>query len=425
MNRVLTITVNDLRVFFADRGNLISLLALPIVFTLVLGFVGSAGDSGPPRIRIDLLDEDSSPASLAFAGALRATNALFYLCPADDTPGTATDCRLESQSLVRDLAIERVRGGQSAGLVIIPVGYAAMLAEFEPVALEYFTLAGGTTGDIVRAGLDAVVRQSNGGMVAAQVALGLVDRLSEGMNPAPFAEEAARTGLAADVQVRMQQYLSAEPLRIELTQASIAETDISPTLQGFGQSVPGQGALFTMFTVLGALGLLVKERKQWTLQRLVVLPMQRGQILAGKILAYFSLGMLQYGVVFAVGLLVGTTFGRDPLAIVLVIATFVLCITSLAFALGTLVKSEEQANGISLLLSLTLAPLGGAWWPLEITPQFMQVIGHLSPVAWAMDAFHKLIFNGGTLVNILPELGVLLLFVLVFFAIGIRGFKYE
>lgn len=135
--------------------------------------------------------------------------------------------------------------------------------------------------------------------------------------------------------------------------------------------------------------------------------------------------MLQYGVVFAVGLLVGATFGRDPFAIVLVMATFVLCITSLTFALGTLVKSEEQANGIALLLSLTLAPLDGTWWPLEITPQFMQVIGHLSPVAWAMDAFHKLIFNGGTLVNVLPELGVLLFFVLVFFVIGIRGFKYE
>ena len=38
MRSVLPIAVNDLRIFFASRGNVIGLLVLPIAFTLLLGF---------------------------------------------------------------------------------------------------------------------------------------------------------------------------------------------------------------------------------------------------------------------------------------------------------------------------------------------------------------------------------------------------
>jgi len=93
--------------------------------------------------------------------------------------------------------------------------------------------------------------------------------------------------------------------------------------------------------------------------------------------------------------------------------------------LATRVTSEGQANGLRNLIGLTLAPLGGAWWPLEIVPDFMQRIGHLSPVAWAMDGFQDLIFNQGTLMDVLPEIGVLLAIALLLFGIGIRGFRVQ
>jgi len=42
-----------------------------------------------------------------------------------------------------------------------------------------------------------------------------------------------------------------------------------------------------------------------------------------------------------------------------------------------------------------------------------------------MDGFHKLIFNGASFVDILPEIGILLAIALVFFGIGIRGFRIQ
>ena len=196
-------------------------------------------------------------------------------------------------------------------------------------------------------------------------------------------------------------------------------------MNGFNQSAPGMGSLYVMFTVLGGMAVLLRERRQWTLQRLLALPLSRAQILGAKIGVYFSLGMIQYFIVFAVGAALGMDFGASPAAILAVMAAFVLCITALTFALAPWITSEGQARGFVLLLSLSLAPLGGAWWPLEIVPQFMQTIGHLSPVAWAMDAFQDLIWYNGGFPDVLPEIGVLLAAAAVLFAIGIRSFKYE
>src|SRR5690606_41999788 len=61
---------------------------------------------------------------------------------------------------------------------------------------------------------------------------------------------------------------------------------------------------------------------------------------------------------------------------------------STLFPYTTLFRSSQ-------LLGLTFASLGGAWWPLEIVPRYMQQIGHLSPIAWAMDAFRDLLFYQG------------------------------
>jgi ABC-2 type transport system permease protein len=154
------------------------------------------------------------------------------------------------------------------------------------------------------------------------------------------------------------------------------------------------------------------------------MPVRRGQVLGSKMLTYFALGMLQFAVVFAVGLAVGLDFGPSPLLLLPVTAAFALCCTGLTFAIAPALTSERQASVVAQLLALTLAPLGGAWWPLEVVPRFMQLLGRLSPVAWAMDAFRDLIFYGGGWAAILPEIGVLLAATVLLFGLGIRRFRY-
>ncbi|MEZ4863808.1 MAG: ABC transporter permease [Caldilineaceae bacterium] len=418
MNAVITIALNTLRVFFASRGNLIGLVLLPIALTVLIGW--DFGGGGPTRLRVDLLDLDQSALSAQLLADLHEANATLVFCPQEND--TEDFCQLEGAVLDRELGIARAQREITDALVVIPTGYGAAITTAQPLQLDVYTTADPSTPGPVLQTLNSVLQATNSAVVAGQVGARFLTILQGVLRLEPT--DSPGSPLTAAVFADAERRLRARPELVRFVTTS-AEPAGSTLQQRFGQSVPGMGSMYVMFTVLGGMATLLRERQQWTLQRLAVLPITRAQILGGKILAYFSLGMLQYFVVFAVGLVVGIDFGRDPLALLLIMAAFVLCVTALAFALATRVQSEGQANGLQNLLGLTLAPLGGAWWPLEIVPRFMQQIGHLSPVAWAMDAFHALLFNQGTLDGVLPQMGVLVGAAALLFIIGVRGFRVE
>lgn len=422
MRYVFEIALNGLRVYFADRENVVGLLVLPIVFTLVLGLANPGGGSPDSvRVRVDLLDQDNSPQSAQLIQALRQTNPALYFCPADDS--TELACQLPSDAdgtLSQAQAIERVRTRDTNALIVIPEGYGAQLQALQNTRLSYYSLADMTSGDPVETALNSALTRINASLTAARVAQGVAQSAFE--QPL-FADTAAEQTFVQGVVVRAENLLAQNPVQLD-AQSSTGQV-ISATTAGFGQSVPGMGSMYVMFTVFTAILILPRERKAWTLQRVASMPITRWQLLGGKILTYVILGMMQYAVVFAVGFVVGMSFGTAPLAILLTMIAFTLCSTALAFALATRIKTEQQANGISLLLALTLAPLGGAWWPLTIVPPFMQVLGAFSPVLWAMRSFQEVIFNQAGLLDVAPYLLVLGVASAVLFAIAVRGFKVE
>ncbi len=420
MNALLTITLNDLRIFFAERGNLVGLIALPLAFTLVLGWAFGGGDDGPVRVRVDIVDLDDTPQSATLVDEIRAANETLLLCPFDND---ADDfCRLGDEALTQARAIERARSEVSTALLVIPAGYGDALRNFSPAQLEFYATGDVTLPNAVEQTIEAVLQQVNTASLTAATSGALLDALAAqtGLSPliGGFRDDLVRR-IYEDAHIRLEGRPDA--VRYTLTRG---QDDTVQVDQGFGQSVPGMGAMYVMFTVLGGMAVLLRERNQWTLQRLVALPLSRAQILGGKVLTYFTLGMIQFLVVFAVGLIVGLDFGDSPLLILLVMIAFTLCVTGLAFAIAPHVQSEAQADGIARLLALSLAPLGGAWWPLEIVPDFMRTVSYISPVSWAMNAFHDLMWFNRGFVDVLPEIGVLVAAGAIFFALGVRRFRY-
>ena len=423
MRSILTIILNDLNIFFAQRGNLVGLLVIPVLLTLVVGWsIGLMGGSGPTRLRVDLIDHDKTDLSAVLIEELRSANDVLVLCPLDNE---ADDfCRLGEEPLQLERAIERARSGSTSALIVIPAGYAAALEGFERINIDYYSLSDPLQPSPVLQSLNAVLQRAGSASITTGVAGALLDNLTVAIDLPPLDNE-TRDGILRSIYLRSQEMLTEQPAPVRFRVADADSDGDDGSANGFNQSGPGMGSLYVMFTVLGGMAVLLRERRQWTLQRLMALPLSRAQILAAKIGVYFTLGMIQYFIVFAVGAAAGMDFGSDPPALLAVMAAFVLCITALAFALAPWIKSEGQARGLVLLLSLSLAPLGGAWWPLEIVPEFMRTLGHLSPVAWAMNAFQDLIWYNGGFTDVLPEIGVLLAAAAVLFIFGIRSFKYE
>ncbi len=423
MRSILTIILNDLKIFFSQRANLPGLLIIPVLLTLVIGWsLGQIGGGGPTRLRVDLIDLDQTSMSAKLIEDLRSANDAIVLCPLDND---AEDfCRLREEPLQLERAIERARTGRTSALIVIPAGFAAALEEFEIFSVDYYSLSDPMQPGPVLQSLNAVLQRASTASMTTGVAAALLTNLTAAFELPPLETETL-DGFLGALYLRSQEMLTEQPAPVRFRVADAESASEDGSMNGFNQSAPGMGSLYVMFTVLGGMAVLLRERSQWTLQRLMALPLSRAQILGAKIGVYFSLGMIQYFIVFAVGAALGMDFGSSPAALLAVMAAFVLCITALTFALAPWIKSEGQARGLVLLLSLSLAPLGGAWWPLEIVPEFMQTLGHLSPVAWAMDGFHDLIWYNGGFIDVLPEIGVLISASVVLFAIGIRRFKYE
>lgn len=420
MNKILSIALNDLRVFFREKGQLIGLIVIPVVFTLGVGFAGSGGD-GPSAVRVDVIDNDASPLSQAFLGDVRAANRALRLCPMDNT---AEDfCQLgPNQTLDEARSLARVSSNDTLATLIIPAGFGAAVENGDAATIIYKSNENVSAPSYILQAVQAAA----GKMGTAQVAAAVGSYIVENSAGFRFTGEADQQAFRQQLYDAAARTANTSPITVSYSENQrAADAQTSGTQAGFGQSIPGMGSMFVMFTVFGSLYVLIREKVNWTIQRLVMMPVSRGQILAGKILMWFLVGMLQYAVVFLIGVVVGVNFGHDLVALLLVMIVYTLSITAFSFAVSTLLKTEAQANSISLLLSLMLASLGGAWWSLDIVPEFMRLVGHLSPVAWAMDSYKSLLFENGSLITVLPNLAVLGVFTAACFAFAVWRFRYE
>jgi ABC-2 type transport system permease protein len=109
----------------------------------------------------------------------------------------------------------------------------------------------------------------------------------------------------------------------------------------------------------------------------------------------------------------------------LLLFAFVLAGAALGTLLGTFIKSEGQANGLSIMLGMLMALLGGCWYPLEIFPDAVRTAAHVLPTTWAMEGMLDLLGRGLGIEAILPNVAVLIGFAVVFFAAGVARFKFE
>jgi ABC-type multidrug transport system permease subunit len=98
---------------------------------------------------------------------------------------------------------------------------------------------------------------------------------------------------------------------------------------------------------------------------------------------------------------------------------------SLALLLGSVAETEGQAIGIGVLASNALAALGGCWWPIEVTPAWMQTLARLLPTGWAMDALHRLISFQAGAASALPHAALLFTAALVVGWQAARRFRFQ
>jgi len=227
--------------------------------------------------------------------------------------------------------------------------------------------------------------------------------------------------------------LSAEALITLNNAPRVWQLDVSPAGErlnipsGFQQAVPGILVMFTLLVLLTSSGtMLVQERTQGLLRRLASTPISKAEVIAGKWDGRMALAAIQILVALIVGtFLFNMDWGPNLGMVILVLVAWGGFCASAGLWLGTVANTQAQAGGLGVLAANALAALGGCWWPIEITPEWMQLVQKLIPTGWTMDALHKLISFQAGAASVIPNIAMLLVATVVFGWLAVRRFRYE
>ena len=390
MIRILDIALKDLTQFLRDFKTFMFLLLLPILFTFLFGYAFGgfgSGEAQDSRLPVGFLNEDERWISATLHDLLADSDVIRLV--EDGSPDAAD---LEA----------RVREGDLAAAVIIPNGYSKAVLADKTVRLEVIADTGTSTWTTIEAEL-----------------LRLAGRLDGAVRTATIMEDL--DGERLPFKYGFKQTLQAwddPPITIKETTSSALE-NASEGIAALAHTAPGMMLQFAIAGLLTCAQVIVVERRSRTLQRMLTTATRRVHILLGHYLAIFLLIFAQFAILITFGQFVlGIDYLRVPAAVFLVAGCAALCIAALGLLIGVVARSEEQAISFSLIPMFVFSGLGGAWVPLEMTGETFARIGHVSPVAWAMDGFKNIVIRGFGFESVLLPAAALAGYAVLFFALA-------
>jgi ABC-2 type transport system permease protein len=392
MNRIFDITLKDLTQILRNRMTFLFLLIMPVAFTLLFGLAfGGSSQPSDTRLPVGLLNQDNGVISAQLQTLLSGSTVIRL----DTTSG-----RSET-----DLAA-LVGSGKLAGALVIPSGYSQSVRSGSPLKLGFYA----DPSQASTASLESELLVASNRLASAVRTANIAASLTK--NPSAF-DPALSQALAA---------WQNPPIRVSVSSAVSSKPQDQKVLS-MAQSSPAMMIQFAIAGLLTAATVIVNERKTRSLQRLLTTSTTRFQILMGHYLAIFTVIFVQFLLLMLFGQFLHVDYLRVPLATLLVAFVTAVCIAALGLLIGVLAKSEEQAIIFSLVPMFVLAGLGGAWVPLEFTGASFQAIGHVSPVAWAMDGFKNITARGLGFSSVLLPAFALIGYALLFFALALWRFQ--
>jgi ABC-2 type transport system permease protein len=397
VKKIISIVYKDIRIRFSSPVEWLFFFILPVVFILIL-----SGGTGPPqdqRITLQVVDQAESELSARLFSELeKSTSIRPSLTPLQE-------------------ALDDFESRQVSAVLVIP---------------QEFTLSTLQDG---RAQVELMQQQNNLNALIDQQAVELaVARISSlvdiantsvevAANISPFNSENERrlyfnAGLAL-----AEQFMVDSPDWVVGVDGNTVDTiNYNPR----ANSTFGQLITWVFIPLIGLSAMFAGEREWGTLRRLLITPTSKALYIGATVFGQVLTAVFQMTILVTFGLLaLNLDLGQSLPALFLIIICSALAAAAMGTMLGTFVKTEGQANGLSIMIGMVMAMMGGCWYPIELFPATIQNIVKILPTTWAMQGFLDVAVRGQRVQGILLECLVLMGFTILFFAIGVWRFKYE
>jgi len=391
----LHIVIKDLKIISREKLAWLTMILLPLVVVTVAGFALSG-----------LFSENVPDLKLAYSYSGNAANIESLIHGLEE---------IEAIQLVqagsKEDGMELIEKSTATALIVIPEDFDVENINSRHTVEFYYDISSQSSSSILQGMVQGVVNSLNNSLVTIEL----------------LARQAGRYG--ADTQELLPQI-------VETVRNSFHDTDrIGIDIQGVGgeksnesfyQVIPGFAVMFLLFSIIGGATKLFDERQNKTLRRILIAPVKKSDVIIGKWVGMTTEGFFQAVILFLVGKLIfGLSLGENPFRLLL----FLLVAAGTAGAIGVFVasisKSLKQANGLAMLLFMVMSALGGSWWPLEITPAFMQTAGKFTFNYWAISGIKKLILFNQPLLSVGFEMAILVFAGLIFLFLSFENFKFE
>lgn len=397
MQKMIAIILKDLRIRFGNPVEWLFFLILPIFFSFIIG----GGTGGPTDSRVGFYVVDDAQTSLS-ASLIDALNASTSVRP----------MLKERQAALEDLDERNV-----AAVLLLPAGFDWNALGETAQSIELRQLPGSTNALVVQQGVQAALGEVSSTVQIANFSTETAEDLIG------FASQEERSTWFDQTLTKAQTALQSAPDRVQETVADVPDQiEYDPNTN----SSIGQMITWVFIPLIGLSAMLAYERQIGTLRRLLTTPTSRAVYLGGTVIGMVLTALLQMTILVAFGRFVlHVNWGNSVLAIAMMLVSSSLAAAALGTMLGTLVKTESQANGLSIMVGMVMAMLGGCWYPLELFPQTVQNVVRVLPTTWTMQGMLDIALRGQGPEGVLLEMLVLFGFALVFFLVGIWRFKYE
>jgi len=197
------------------------------------------------------------------------------------------------------------------------------------------------------------------------------------------------------------------------------------TINTFDQNAPGFSVTFMLLGMLFGVSLGMLDERDWgTFDRVRSLPVPVRNIVLGKLASRFAVGVAQMIVLFAVGFaLFRISLGPQPWGLLLPIVGIVFVGTALGLIVAAIAPSRDAVVPLGSVLIVTMAAVGGCWWPIDLEPRWMRSVAQALPTTWAMEAFNDLMIRGRRAEAAYAPTAALLAFGAAYLALGLALFR--
>ena len=352
MRAPLIIAGKDLRQRLRDRSALLVAIVVPLVLASIFGLIFHNAIGGRVSFTFGVVDQDRGPAARAFV-----TQVL----------GPLERSGLLAVRLEPTLAAGRSAADQNkvSATFVLPAGLSAAIGHDRATTLR------------VLGNVDASI----GTQVAESIAQSYADRVDT-------VRIVARAEHGAPIS---QGRIAAIPTPIAIADVSTASRQLDAgTFYAAGMAV-----FFLFFTVQFGVSSVLEERRDGTLARILVAPVHRNAVLAGKLLTSLVLGCVSMAVLaIATHFLLSAHWG-NVLGVAMLIVAGVLAATGVMTLVATFARTPDQAQSWQSMVALVLGMLGGTFFPVAQAGGLIATLSLATPQAWFLRGLENMTGGGG------------------------------